>query len=41
MLCFLFVVCGVELYVLVYRKDECFVMQMLYASVMCAFCGSS
>ena len=26
---------------LVYGKDECFVMQMLYVCVLCASCGSS
>ena len=26
---------------LVYGKDECFIMQMLYVCVFCAFCGSS
>ena len=26
---------------LVYGKNECFVMQMLYVCVLCAFCGSS
>ena len=26
---------------LVYGKYECFVLQMLYACVLCAFCGSS
>ena len=26
---------------LVYGKGECFVMQMLYACVLCASCGSS
>ena len=26
---------------LVYGKYECFVMQMLYVCVLCAFCGSS
>ena len=26
---------------LVYGKCECFIMQMLYVCVMCAYCGSS
>ena len=39
MLCFLFVVCDMELYVLVY--SECFVVHMLYVCVLCASCGSS
>ena len=30
----------VELCVLVYKKYECFVMQMLYVCVLCASCGS-
>ena len=30
-----------ELYVLVYGKYECFVIQMLYVCVLCASCGSS
>ena len=29
----------VELYVFVYGKYECFVMQMLYVYVLCASCG--
>ena len=41
MLCFLFVLRGVELYVLVYGKCECFVMHMSFVCVLCASCGSS
>ena len=40
MLCFLFELSGVELWVLVYGKCECFVLQMLYVCVLCASCGS-
>ena len=38
MLCYLFILGGVELYMLVHEMCECFVMQMVY--VMCASCGS-
>ena len=41
MLCFLFVLLRVELYVLGYGKYECFVMQMVYVCVLCTPCGSS
>ena len=40
MLCFLFELTGVGLYVLVYGKYKCFVMQMLYVCVLCASYGS-
>ena len=39
-LCFLFELWVVELYVLVYGKWEYFVIQMVYVSVLCASCGS-
>ena len=35
-----FPVYSVTLYVLVYGKYDCFVMQMLYVCVLCASCGS-
>ena len=38
---FSFVLCCVELYVLVYVKCKCFVMQMLYVCVLYVSCFSS
>ena len=41
MMCILFVLWRVELYVLVYGKYECLLLQMLHVCVLCASCSIS